>query len=173
MKFIRLTRPAGNYFEKAWALYKASFPPEERRGPAGQERVIENQEYHFEVVTEGEDFIGIILWWGFDELYYLEHLAIRTELQGKGYGTMILKKFISSAKRQILLDVELPAGTLEKRRISFYEQLGFVLNVHEYFQPPMQEGHGPVRLLLMSYPVPVTKYVLEHFIRDCHPVIYG
>ena len=48
--------------------------------------------------------------------------------------------------------MERPVTCEAVRRISFYESLGFHLNVYDYIQPPIEEGKKDVPLFLMSYP---------------------
>jgi hypothetical protein len=57
-----------------------------------------------------------------------------------------------------VLEVEPPEDEIKKRRIAFYERCGFHLSKEEYYQPPYQEGGEPVRLMLMSYPEPITRH---------------
>lgn len=128
--------------------------------------------YHFEVITGDDGFIGFILWWGFEDVRYIEHLATSARLRGKGYGRRIVEKFIAGSTLPVLLEVERPVTEINKRRIDFYRRLGFVLNLHDYLQPPYKKGGDPVPLMLMTCPEAITAGEAARFCRLYHPVIH-
>jgi ribosomal protein S18 acetylase RimI-like enzyme len=131
-----------------------------------------NPLYHFELVTDGDSFVGFILWWGFDDVRYVEHLATSPRLRGEGRGRRVLDKFISGKDIPILLEVEHPVDEISRRRISFYERAGFVLNEYPYTHPPYKNGGEDVPLMLMSRPDAITENDLARFREKRHPVIY-
>ncbi len=49
------------------------------------------------------------------------------------------------SRKPVILEVELPTGELEARRIAFYERNGFVMNPFEYMQPAMERTDMPSR----------------------------
>jgi ribosomal protein S18 acetylase RimI-like enzyme len=128
--------------------------------------------YHFEVITEEGGFVGFILWWGFDDVRYIEHLATAPRLRGKGYGRRILEKFVAGSSLPVLLEVERPVTEMNRRRIGFYRRIGFVLNGHAYRQPPYRKGGDYVPLMLMTYPEAISGDAAARFCRLYHPVIY-
>ena len=77
-----------------------------------------------------------------------------------------------SNDKPILLEVELPYSTINQRRITFYERIGFKLNQHYYEIPPLKKSLLPLQLLLMSYPTEIYKNEVEQFIKICHPIIF-
>ena len=58
MERIRLTDPADPRFREAFALYEISFPIYERRTRAAQAARLNHPEYHFDLLMEGERFLG-------------------------------------------------------------------------------------------------------------------
>jgi len=94
---------------------------------------------------------------------YIEHLATEPKFRGNGYGKMILEHFISKNCDFIILEVEMPSNSINKRRIAFFERLQFKLNAHFYEQLPMQKGGAPVQLQLMTYPDEITNAKLLAF----------
>jgi len=173
MNIFRITDIKHPCFVKAWALYKESFPDEERRLLSNQTTIMDHPNYHFEVIFQGDCFLGIIFWWGFDDLRYIEHFAISTVHRGKGYGQIILNDFKAKDLRPILLEVELPNEEIKQRRIEFYERLGFHLTNHVYYQPAYCKGKNPIQLLLMSYPLSISDEEVAHFVKNYHPIIYA
>lgn len=172
MERISLSDMDRKYFSEAWELYEAAFPLEERRSITGQKRIMEIDEYHFDVILMDKAMAGILLWWGFKEFTFIEHFATVADLRGKGYGNRILREFMETQKRIVVLEVEPPVDELKKRRVDFYRKLGFVLNSHFYVQPPMQEGSGPLQLNLMSWPTAFAEESVALFVGNYHPVIY-
>ncbi|GHA64838.1 GNAT family N-acetyltransferase [Pontibacter akesuensis] len=172
MEHIRLTDASHRLFEKAWALYEQAFPLEERRPLPWQAEVMAHVDYHFELILQNEELVGILLWWGFEDVRFLEHFATAPALRGKGYGSRMLLDFLNRDARPVLLEVEPPESEVNRRRITFYEQTGFCLNQHFYQQPPYHQGQQPLTLLLMSYPNPITAEETATFVRLHHPLIY-
>lgn len=173
MKRIKLIDTENNKFKQAWNLYERSFPLEERRTLAFQKIIIKHVNYSFEVILHGEEFIGIILWWGFSDLRFIECFATIENIRGKGFGKKILEDFKSIDNRPIILEVELPDEKIKERRIQFYKRLGFNLNNYFYKQPPLYKGGLSVDLLVMSYPTPILREEFDNFIKKYHPIIYN
>ena len=70
-----------------------------------------------------------------------------------------------------LYESAFPADEMKRRRVGFYQRLGFALNAHHYMQPPYTEGGSPVPLLLMTHPITVTEAAVRDFCRTYHPVL--
>jgi GNAT superfamily N-acetyltransferase len=173
MQRIRLTHINQQFFEEAWALYEISFPLEERRTLDTQAKIMDHKNYCFEVIVEEGGFIGLLCWWGFETLRYFEHFATLPEHRGKGYGADILNTFKELDDRKVLLEVEMPDDEIKTRRIAFYQRNGFKLYEHPYHQPALRAGSDGIDLYIMSWPGLLSQSDIEHFIRECHPVIYG
>lgn len=172
MNHIRLTDTSHHLFKEAWELYEQSFPMEERRPKAWQTDILPHSSYYFELVLQEEALIGLLLWWSFEEVRYIEHFATVPVLRGRGYGKLILEAFVSRDERPVLLEVEPPQNEMQQRRIRFYEQSGFILNNHVYQQPPYHQGQQPLTLLLMSHPAAISAETVAHFVNKRHPLIY-
>ncbi len=151
MRLERLKRFEGDVFERAYDLYKSSFPVEERRDDEEQRRVLKNEAYHFDVIKENDEFIGIMLYWEVNELVYLEHFAIRRDLREKGYGTAVLNLLKENGKT-ILLEIEPPVDDITVRRYEFYKRNGFVMNPFYHIQAKYHLGDADLELKILSYP---------------------
>lgn len=128
--------------------------------------------YRFELVSREDEFIGFILWWEFEDVRYVEHLATLPRLRGQGCGARILAEFIARSEVPVLLEVEHPTEEISRRRIGFYKRAGFVLNDCEYLHPPYKRGGDPVSLALMTYPAAITNDEAECFRERRHPIIF-
>ncbi len=172
MKQVRLKNTSDTYFQEAWELYEEAFPIEERRSLENQKCILENEDYYFDVLIDGEEFVGFILWWNLSIYRYINHFATSKHIRNKGFGKLILNTFIDSGSKPILLEVELPTSTINERRIKFYERIGFKLNPHDYTVPSSEENQPPLQLLLMSYPNAIPAKEVEIFIKECHPILF-
>ena len=173
MKQIRLKNISDKYFRIAWALYEEAFPIEERRLMDDQVRVMKKPNYHFDIMIDENQLIGFLLWWDFETHRYIDHFATSTQHRNRGFGKLILEKFMASNDKSILLEVELPNSSMNQRRIKFYERIGFKLNQHYYEIPLLKEDQTSLQLLLMSYPNLLSTKDVEQFVKICHPVVFG
>ena len=172
MEYIKLTESSHPLFGKAWELYEQSFPLEERRPLSWQRTIMPHDNYRFELILQQDTLVGMLLWWDFEELRFIEHFATAPALRGRGYGKRILNNFSSRDDRPVLLEVEPPHAKIQQRRIRFYEQSAFILNHHVYLQPPYHQGQSPLPLMLMSYPTAISHDAVAHFVNKRHPIIY-
>jgi ribosomal protein S18 acetylase RimI-like enzyme len=140
------------YFNAVWEIYEDSFPEDERRNLEEQRKLLNNPLYNFIPIHDEEKLIGFVAIWNLNEFIFIEHLAIKKELRGNGYGTKIIEDIKSKYNKNIILEVEKPKTYEAKIRIEFYKRLGFYLNEYDYSQPSLGENKEPVPLFLMSFP---------------------
>ncbi|MFR9545592.1 MAG: GNAT family N-acetyltransferase [Rikenellaceae bacterium] len=160
-------------FPFCWELYLAAFPENERRSLDYHTETMSKREFHCDVVLDSDTPIGILFWWDLCDFTFVEHLATIPTVRGKGYGNQILKELISQSKNPILLEVEHPEDEISRRRIGFYERMGFVLNDHPYRHPSYQQIEGKfVDLMIMTYPNPISNSELQCFISNEFSIIH-
>ena len=170
MKETRLKTIKDPYFKNAWALYEDAFPVEERRLIDEQEEMMKHQQYHVNIILDDSEFIGILFWWEFDDLNYIEHFATSPNQRNKGYGNSILQNFIQNNPKPILLEAELPDSAINKRRLNFYQRIGFHLNDIPYSLPPIRLDMPPIELLILTYPKEVSHNTVDDFLKNEHPI---
>lgn len=134
---------------------------------------MEAKSFSFEAIFDGSKFIGVIAWWQFDTLRFIEHLATLPAVRGEGYGERILHEFASAQLSPIILEVEHPTCEMSRRRIGFYERNGFALNDYPYSHPPYHTNQKEfVSLMLMSYPRAISASEAEDFKRECYSKVH-
>lgn len=139
-------------FKSIQPIYELSFPEDERRDFEELISLTETEPtFYADVYTEGDETVGFITYWQFNDFIYVEHFAVDEKTRGKGYGKVILKNLLKQADLPIILEVEKPENDINKRRIRFYENMGFRLSLKPYLQPPYSPDKKAVPLLLMSY----------------------
>ena len=107
-------------FDAVYEIMKESFPRDEFRSYEGQKAL-------------------------------LEHLACTPLSRGLGIGTKLVQDILSEAgNHPVILEVEPPVDKVTKRRVGFYERLGFVLNLYPHYQPPLNLTTDMVELKIMS-----------------------
>ena len=67
----------------------------------------------------------------------------------------------------------MPAEEMSKRRIGFYERLGFVLDHHVYFQPPYRKGEAFLEMRLMTHGKLDLEQSFERVKTIIHQNVYG
>jgi ribosomal protein S18 acetylase RimI-like enzyme len=135
-------------------LYIESFPRNERRPISELHHLIEHEkDFHVYVVANKDnDRVGFFTYWSFSHYIYAEHFAVNPEFRNTGIGKKIMEFLLASFKRPIILEVETPDNEIAKRRISFYERLGFTpWYNYEYMQPPYEKEFDPVPMTLMTH----------------------
>ncbi|MFI3331728.1 MAG: GNAT family N-acetyltransferase [Rikenellaceae bacterium] len=159
-----VTSPSDNLFPFVWELYLAAFPENERRSLDYHTETMTKDKFHCDAILEGDEPVGLLFWWDLSDFVFVEHLATSPDVRGKGIGNQILSAIISESIKPILLEVEHPLDELSRRRIGFYERIGFVLNEYEYRHPSYQQKEGEfVDLLVMTHPGAITKEDLQKF----------
>lgn len=106
--------------------------------------------FHFLVAENGDDPVGILTYWTFDDLVYIEHFAIAEELRNQGLGKAVFLNFLSQQQDQVVLEVELPNTEEADHRVEFYASMGFFQNPQEYVQPSYHHDNRTVPMIIMS-----------------------
>ena len=133
---------AQNLFEEAF--------PEQERPPFSSLRHRDAGKFHFLVAENGDDPVGILTYWTFNELVYIEHFAIAEELRNQGLGKAVFLNFLSQQTEQVVLEVETPVSEEAEHRIEFYASMGLFQNPQPYTQPSYHEDDRTVEMIIMS-----------------------
>lgn len=153
--------------------YVDSFPPEERRDFALIKDLILTDVFTAYALLCDSQYVGFITIWQLDDFTYVEHFAIDESARNGGIGGKVLKQFLTDWDKPIVLEVELPVEEMSKRRVGFYERLGFVLDHNEYQQPPYQVGGECLDMHLMSFGDIDLNTEFERIKRSLHQYVYG
>ena len=90
MKLEHMTGPEHPLYAAAWALYEAAFPANERRDAEWQARALAQDAYHMCAAAEDGTLCAIAFYWVHGGELFLEHLAVASELRGRGIGAALL-----------------------------------------------------------------------------------
>ena len=84
-----------------------------------------------------------------------------------------MKQFMALCDLPVVLEVEIPVEEMSKRRIGFYERLGYVLDNHVYYQPPYRLGEEFLEMRLMTYGNIDLQDAFEEVKSCIHRYVYG
>ena len=127
-----------------------------------QQRAMRNENYHFDLILEGEALYGVMLYWETDDFVFLEHFTTMPQIRGKGYGAMALD-LLKAKNKTVLLEIEPPVDEMSIRRYEFYKRNGFVMNPYYHIQAKYHLGDEDLELKVLSYPSVLTKEQYRSF----------
>lgn len=157
MKEQYIDSPDHFLYKRFQELYKVSFPLFEQRSEQQQMQAFRNDKYRLLAFTENEAFVGFISYWEFDTYLYVEHLAIDTEMRGKGYGSRMLDRFIRSQAKIVLLEIDPVVDEVSMARSRFYTRCGFFHNPYKHKHPPYRKEFPPHPLIVLTTERPITE----------------
>lgn len=138
-------------FDVVYKIMLDSFPMDEIRSYEGQKALLSREDYHLKTYEKEGQLLGFCAYYMFDDFLYIEHLACTPSSRGLGIGTKLIETILEEAtERRVILEVEPPVDEMTKRRVQFYERLGFTLNPYKHYQAPLNPTTGVVELKMMS-----------------------
>nr|WP_018749777.1 GNAT family N-acetyltransferase [Paenibacillus sanguinis] len=149
-------------FDQVYSIMEKSFPVTEFRTYSDQKKLLANQNY--QILTEtntNNEVIALLCSWEFDFFRYIENLAVSPTIRGKGIGNQLMRRYMEQSELPIILEVEPLETELQRKRVQFYERLGFHLNSYDHIQPPLRPGNPLLHLKIMSYPELLTDLQYE------------
>ncbi len=167
--FRRLTKAE---FPFVHSLMKLSFPPAEFRTYAEALALLDNPNYNVLAAEEDGVIQAFIAEWALKEIHFVEHFAVNPQARGQGLGTRIMRDYLAQTD-SVIIEVEAEDTLIAKRRIAFYERLGFVQSDIEYLQPLLQKADSTVLLRLMQYPSALSAQALYEIKREIFDTIYN
>ena len=161
--------------EKFSSVYKRlidAFPYEERRDERDEKKCFLKSQFNFCEITDDGESVGLIVFWVFSKFLFVEHIAINKEIRSKGYGSKTFELLKSQYKLPIILEAESPETEMQKKRIKFYENLGFKINCYDYTQPSYHNAES-VPLMVLSFPQFLNEKEFEEFFKTTREIVYG
>ena len=131
-----------------WQLYEEAFPATERRSFPQHAAAMLEPAFHCVHLADENGFAGIMAYWQWEELIYLEHLAIAGSRRSQGLGHQALEMLAGN----VIVEIEPAVDADTVRRLSFYESCGFLCLPHSHVQLAYQKGYPDIELWLLSRP---------------------
>ena len=149
MEIHRITQVKDPLYEKALRLYSISFPAHEQREALSQTQILQQEEYHFDVICDNGELIGEILYWDIGGACYIEHFCVLPAMRNKHYGQKILNAYQVTP---LILEIDPPVDDVSIRRKGFYERCGFIENPYTHIHPAYHKENVGHTLVIMSSP---------------------
>lgn len=151
VNFVRFASQNEDIFHEAMGLYQKSFPYHEQRECASQQKILREEEYHFDLIYQEDRFIGLLLYWETQGFLYVEHFCIDPGMRNHGYGQAALD-LLKKRGKTVILEIDPPADEKSFRRQAFYKRAGFRENAFRHVHPPYHQGNPGHALVVMSFP---------------------
>ena len=169
-----LEKLEGKEFPAVFEMMKNSFPQEEYRTYFGQKALLEKPGYTIYVKRGQEKQIqGFAAVWQWENLSFIEHLAVAPQYRNQGIGGEILKELAMLRNLPICLEVEPPEGEIAVRRVGFYMRNNFFFNAYPYIQPALSEKGKGIPLFIMTSGKSVTKEEFTEIKNRLYRDVYG
>lgn len=110
---------------------------------------LEDAGFHCLHLSDESGFVGILSYWQWPELCFVEHLAIAADRRGQGLGHHVLQL----VPQPFILEIEPVVDAVTARRLAFYESCGLVRLPQPHVQLAYQSGQPDIPLWLLSRPV--------------------
>lgn len=160
-------------FDEIYKIMKDSFPISEIRSYEMQKALLDKNNYSIKTYKQNGIILGFCAYYKFDEFFFIENIACTPQSRGLGIGSKLVKEVLDEANQLlILLEVEIPKLEIQKRRIQFYERLGFFLNPYYHYMPALNEFTAGMELKLMSSLRKLTEEEHQSFRRILNREIY-
>lgn len=116
--------------------------------------------------------VGYVCYWEFEEFLFVEHFAILKEMRNQGVGTGFFREFLNDISKLVLLEVERPNDIISKRRICFYEEIGFYVNQYDYQQPSYHPDTEGIPMFICSYDRSISAEEYSKYTYQIETVVY-
>lgn len=162
MQFIRLKNQTDKFYNEAIALYERNFVFSERRDADEQRRIMQNDDYHFEIALQDDELCGFAFYWETPDYIFLEHLCVAENKRNQRIGHTILD-YLKSKNKIIYLEIEPIVDETTAKRKRFYEDNGFFLNEHHHVQVKYHLDDDDLVLLVMTLGRTISKQEYDEF----------
>jgi len=165
LKIIPLNGEDSALFAQVDALYESAFPLHEKRSLTAKIRALNHANYQLQAWFDGDLFVGMMGIWHFGDYFYIEHLAVNDTLRGQGYGKRMLNQFLEQSP-QTVLEIDPLTTEIARKRLHFYQSLGFQVNHYPHTHPTYHEHLADHQLIVLSHPRPIDPQQYKRFLTD-------
>ncbi len=133
-------------------IYESSFPTDERRVFDSVVKLAGTEpDFNFYAIMRDNEPIGLFSSWDMGKFLFVEHFAVSPKYRGWGIGQQVLETWLAGQTLPVVLEVERPEDDITRRRVGFYERVGFRHWAVDYLQPAYSIDKNPVPMHLMTY----------------------
>lgn len=158
-----------NDFDTFYPLLQSTFPKEELLPKEMHYQLFQRPDFFG---RQYDDFSAFVIGYQLKEFLFIELYMVQDHLRGQGIGSEFLETILKASKTPVILEVELPTDDMTKRRIQFYQRLGFHLNTFDYKMPQFENNHGGIPLYIMSYPNTLSETDFLYYKKKIYQDVY-
>ncbi|MBP6122727.1 MULTISPECIES: GNAT family N-acetyltransferase [Providencia] len=166
----RLTKEDAEEINTINKLYDYAFPRYEQRSYAGRSAILSINDYHLDYFSDNGVFVGFIGSWKINDYFYIEHLAISSNLRGQGYGQKVLEQFCSKVMK-VILEIDPVIDEVSQKRLSFYRHCGFKQNQYQHAHPSYYPENKPHYLEVLTFPSSIDQQTYQIFNQKLQTVV--
>lgn len=159
---MELQRITESFYDTAWDLMCSSFPIHEMRSCQAQWALVSHPAFCGDIILHDGQFAGVLFYWLFDGMCFVEHFATLPSVRGGGIGAAAMSALLEQHPLTVL-EIDPVTDDISRRRRGFYERVGFVENPYEYYHPGYAPSFTRHPLRVMSAPRILTRVELETF----------
>lgn len=160
-------------FALIYNIMELSFPSSEIRTYENELDLFKNANYHVLVSYNiNMNIDGFIAEWDYKDFRYIEHFAVHPNARGSGLGSKMLQEYLNLDKKLVYIEVESQENQSAKRRIQYYQRMGFFLSGFGYVQPLLREIHSEVNLKIMTYPIKISEADFLKYKKEIFESVY-
>lgn len=161
------------WFGEMFAIMCEAFPESEYRMKQEQYRLFELSQYEVFGVVEQGQLCAFLAAWDLGCVRFGEHLATLHTMRNHGLGAKLFRFYEQLSATPLVFEVELPETELAKRRIGFYERLGYhYYGDIPYFQGSFHAGQERLALRLMMNDAHVERIEMDRIIDLIYQNVY-
>ncbi len=155
-------------------IYESAFPIDERRiFDTVTELARTNPDFTLYEILRDNEPVGLFSTWNLDWFMFVEHFAVSQDYRGWGIGQQVIESWLAKQALPVVLEVERPDNDISKRRIGFYERLGFRHWPIDYIQPAYSIDKHPVPMHLMTHGEIDLENALDNVRRRLYQTVYA
>ncbi len=160
-------------FDDIYTIMEAAFPYSEHRGRREQRALFALKQYAVYGWRENQQLRAFLAAWDLGEIRFGEHLAVLSEYRNQGIGRKLFQAYEALDSRPLVFEVELPKTPAAKRRIRFYERMGYhYYGDIPYFQGPFHQESTLLPLRIMTNRADATNAEINHYIDLIYQQVY-
>ena len=165
MEKLILKDESNAFYPQFLSLYDSSFPEYERRSHSALIETFKQKEFTQEIYVEDSKLLALLSYWSFEKFAFLEYIAVDSSLRGSGIGSKVLAAFLTHLNgKACILEIDPPVDDISKKRLRFYEKLGFKQTPYKSVQAYLKHNRGQI-MDLLSYPQVLDNSAYEDFDR--------
>lgn len=160
-------------FEAIYPIMEQAFPYSERRDMKEQKALFQLAQYEVYGWLLNNQICAFLAAWDLDEIRFGEHLAVSKAYRNQGIGSKLFQAYEALDNRPLIFEVELADTEIAKRRVAFYERMGYVYYGDTvYYQGAFHDEQQPLPLRLMMNMQNAEEALLNHYIDLIYEKVY-